>query len=404
MRTPEGNDVPSTSTRHLARVLCGLTISAATLPMLSGAALAATSGQVVGLQGAWFWADQTAGTSAAGTPVPGTPTQASGVTTGEGDLAVAYKGQADNAPDKMATLAMDLIDVPAGARIDTFTISLAYSPNQRQLVAGGGAAPLVACFVDDGWAEAEGARIEKSAPGYDCAEPVVPTFDAATSTYTFDVTAYAQTWADTGFNNGIALVPAAGATPFQVVFNPASKAVGTVSYEEPPAPEPVPGAPAPEPTQASSGGDLRRRQRRWHRGQRHRRRLQRRHRLPDVRQRLHRLRLWQHRPPAAGEPRRRAARDGADRRPAGRPAGRAGGRPRRRPRPQPGPGADGGLLAGRARRRRGSRGHQPLPRVRRGAGPQRQPDRHHLRGHGDRAGPCPAGPPAAVPPLTPSTC
>lgn len=216
--------------RRIGQTLAGLTLVATAVPLVAGAALAETS-QVVGLQGGWYWAGQTGGTSVGGAPAPARPVATSGVTPGKGDLAVSYQGAAKDAPDKISALALDLIDVPARATISSFLLTLGYGEGQQQLTPPGAAAPVVACFTLTGWAPAEGENLEKAAPGYDCANAVVPTFDAAASTYTFDITAFAQKWADTGFNNGIALVPAAGSAPFQVVFANASMAKGTVTYE-----------------------------------------------------------------------------------------------------------------------------------------------------------------------------
>ena len=232
--------------RRIGRTLAGLTLAATAVPLVAGAALAETS-EVVGLQGGWYWAGQTGGTSVGGFPAPVRPTATSGVTTGDGDLAVSYQGAPDDAPDKVSALALDLIDVPAGVAVSSFLVTLGYGEGQQQLTPPGMAAPVVACFNDTGWAPAEGENLEKAAPRYDCSSAVVPTFDAAASTYTFDVTAYAQRWADTGFNNGIALVPAAGATPFQVVFANASKATGSITYAvvEPASTDPAPAESTP---------------------------------------------------------------------------------------------------------------------------------------------------------------
>ena len=238
--------------RRIARTVTGLALVAASVPFAGGTASAATT-DLVGLQGGWWWATQISGAAVNGVGAPaGTPAAASGVTVGDGDLAVAYKGDPNSAPDKVSALALDLIDVPAGATIDTMVFTIKLDPDQKQAAPQAEGAPLVACFATSGWAEAEGENLERNAPQYDCAEPVVPVYDAAAKSYTFDVTAFAAEWASTGFNNGVVLAPAVGATPFQVVFDKASSATGSISFTEASA---SPSEPAPSTGDPGTGTD-----------------------------------------------------------------------------------------------------------------------------------------------------
>lgn len=234
--------------RSAVVVGCALAAFGASVVSVTSAGAADTD-ELAGSRGAWYWARQTTGSTVpvVGAPVPDTPSAASGVRTGEGDLAVAYAGDPEGTPDKFAALAWDLVNVPFGATVDSFTFTIMKQPTQNQADQGG--APIVACLSQAGFAPSE-ADAFRNAPPYDCANKVVGVRSDDGSSYSFDVTEFAASWV-TGDNTGLVLLPDPDArTPFQVVFQPAAAAVAQISYTPPVAATAPPTTVAPQPSPA----------------------------------------------------------------------------------------------------------------------------------------------------------
>jgi len=206
-------------------LLCG----SATMLMLPSAH--ATGDGTAGtplLQQAWYW--QNAYEQANPPVAEAAPTtEPSGVP--DGDLAVAYTGNADKSPSKMLALSWDLSAVPSGVSVEQFTFSLTMDTQSGATSFNASGAPLVACQPTRLWPALMGGDYTNE-PTVDCSKKVTPTVSG--DTYTFKIPTIAQSWFDDQ-NLGVALVPDPAATvaPFQVVFKGAKSSHGTLTYLPP---------------------------------------------------------------------------------------------------------------------------------------------------------------------------
>jgi hypothetical protein len=182
------------------------------------------------LQAAWFWQtayEQAAPPVAAG---PAPATEPSGVP--DGDLAVAHTSN-DGSSSKMSALAFDIGALPPGSIVNSFRFSVSVDSSPQAVNTGAAGPPIVACLPTRLWPAALGGDYTDE-PAVDCSTKVKPKVDG--STYTFDITAFAQRWVDDQ-NLGVALVndPDNAQTPFQVTFTGAKTVKATMSA--------MPGAP-----------------------------------------------------------------------------------------------------------------------------------------------------------------
>ena len=211
--------------RLLAAVL--LTAGAALLLLPGGTASAASTKAGV-TQQSWFWQNAY---EQANPPVAQTPpaTEPSGVP--DGDLAVAYTGNADKSSSKMTALSFDVSAVPAGSSIETFTFSLALDSAPTATSFDAASAAIVACRPTRSWPAAFGGDYTDQ-PTVSCDQKVAPTVNGGT--YTFKIPAIAQTWVDDQ-NLGVAILADtdAAAAPFQLVFDSAKDVKADVSFSPP---------------------------------------------------------------------------------------------------------------------------------------------------------------------------
>ncbi|HET6816335.1 MAG TPA: hypothetical protein VFH66_03820 [Mycobacteriales bacterium] len=195
------------------------------------------------LQAAWFWQtayEQAAPPVAAG---PAPASEPSGVP--DGDLPVAHTS-GDGSSSKMTALAFDVSALPPGSVVNSFTFSVTVDNSPQAVNSSAAAAPVVACLPTRLWPATLGGDYTDE-PAVDCTNKVKPKIDG--STYTFDITSFAQSWVDDQ-NFGVALVndPDNTQTPFQVAFTGAKTVKATMSA--------TPAAPVPTTQQpvSSSGG------------------------------------------------------------------------------------------------------------------------------------------------------
>lgn len=212
---------------------------------------------------AWFWDDQSDDAAAQ------VPRQTSGVPAG--DLAVAITDGAPKAAEaqpndpedpsddesqkrsnKETFLSWNLDAIPTGSIVDSFTTTVFVDPAGQSVelptiaVPGqtqrGGQPNIIACRPRTGFGESEGGGYADK-PVLDCRDAASGTFDATTSSYTFDLTVFAQDWVDGLIDNfGVGLRPELDEDdPFQLTFLGAAKVVTTATFtpvdpefEEPP--------------------------------------------------------------------------------------------------------------------------------------------------------------------------
>jgi len=223
--------------RWLRLLAAALLTAGAAMLLLPGGTAAAASDKVGVLQQSWFWQNAY---EQANPPVAQTPpaTEPSGVP--EGDLAVAYTGNADKSSSKMTALSFDMSTVPAGSTIDDFTFSLTLDPAPTATSFDAQSAAVVACPPTRSWPAVLGGDYTDQ-PTVACTQKVTPA--VAGSTYTFKIPAIAQGWVDDQ-NLGIAILadPDSAAAPFQLVFAGAKDVKADISF-----------TPAATSTESSSG-------------------------------------------------------------------------------------------------------------------------------------------------------
>jgi hypothetical protein len=148
-----------------------------------------------------------------------------------GNLAVsqAVPGQGS---DKESFIRFDLLAVPPDATISSAVVTVPLQPNDANNNSANHTPDKVkACATGpEGFADGIDAGAYDEKPTVDCKRlEVVAKATTDGLAYTFDVTPLARTWL-TDLNDGIALVPAKNDQPFQVVFQPGSKATIAVTY------------------------------------------------------------------------------------------------------------------------------------------------------------------------------
>lgn len=152
-----------------------------------------------------------------------------GVAPGHLGVAVNEFGQ----EDKRSFLGFDLAGVPAGATINSATVTLQLGdPAEGNRQSNVDPALVQACPADEsGFAGEDGSNLQ-FAPKALCDVSTAP----ATATpdgkaFVFDITTMATAWLNEA-NNGMALI-FTKATPFQVVFKPAPEATLDIDYTDP---------------------------------------------------------------------------------------------------------------------------------------------------------------------------
>ena len=170
------------------------------------------------------------------------PTQPPNVTGDRADgvapehLAVAVR--LPNQIDKKSFLSFDLSTVPFDATITKAVVSLPLAPDgEGNTSMSPAAAKVRACAAgDEGFNGEDGASFAQ-APTEKCDVFAAPGKDSADKkSYEFDVSKLAASWL-TAANDGMALTVAegAGASPFQVVFQPFAEASIALTFTLPPA-------------------------------------------------------------------------------------------------------------------------------------------------------------------------
>lgn len=175
-----------------------------------------------------------------------------------GNLAVAQS--IPNAQsDKESFIRFDLVGVPLDAVIESAVITVPLAPDDPATgnqSANPAPEKVKACATGpEGFADGVDAGAYDEKPTLDCKRlDVVAKATADGKAYTFDVTPLAKTWL-VDLNDGIGLTPAVKDQPFQVVFQPGSKATIAMTYSAPsstpvepvlpPAPVAPPVAPPP---------------------------------------------------------------------------------------------------------------------------------------------------------------
>src|SRR3954447_14790287 len=228
---PQRKDLLSVASNHrlmrrwLRLLAAALLAAGAAMLLLPGGTAAAAATKVGVVQQSWFWQNAY---EQANPPVAQTPpaTEPSGVP--DGDLAVAYTGNADKSSSKMTALSFDMSAVPAGSTIDAFTFSLTIDPAPTATSFDAQSAAVVACPPTRSWPAVLGGDYTDQ-PTVACTHKVTPT--VAGSTYTFKIPAIAQSWVDDQ-NLGIAILadPDTSAAPFQLVFGSAKDVKADISF------------------------------------------------------------------------------------------------------------------------------------------------------------------------------
>jgi hypothetical protein len=215
------------------RIVTTLIAAAAVFPFGMSAASADTTQPRV-TQGAWYWADKSV---VVGPEVLTPPEQLTGVPAG--DLAVAFKKDDGNKPDKVAYLAWDVSAIPAGSTVSKFELTIPVETDPKAVQAGPSDLKLVACGAIGDFSPASAGAFSDR-PADDCGAAAPGTYDAAKKTWTFDVAPYANAWAHGDPPSGIGILPAPdSAVPFQVVFKGPATVTTTVEFTPPPVVQPT---------------------------------------------------------------------------------------------------------------------------------------------------------------------
>src|SRR5438105_1496697 len=181
----------------------GVCVTTLAFPAL---APADTSAPVTG--GSWYWNEQITSVSTPAGPVASPTGPVAPPDVPAGDFAVAVLlGQ----PDKETFLHVDTTAITPGSTVASLVLTLkedTTAPGNFNQTAAKIEARAVTGFFGDGTQAAPFAE----RPSYDTTGPAAPGQRGADGTWTFDITAIAQGWAQgTDENNGVAIVPAAPA-------------------------------------------------------------------------------------------------------------------------------------------------------------------------------------------------
>ena len=233
--------------RGATRFAAAGTLAVLLTPALAAPALAvATSPQETTApiaSSAWFWKHVA---SAAGTPAdPLSAQEPSQVPAG--DLAVAADVQGQ--PTKETFLAFDLSDVPAQAELAFVSLRMPLDTAATQM--GQTQQSLRVCVPTAGWPSGAGNDWSRK-PAENCGIQTKTSYDATTSTYTFDLGALADALLApdaTGIAIGPAPATAAAAAPYQLVFKPATAVTLAIAWTLPAAAS-TPAGSSSQPTNA----------------------------------------------------------------------------------------------------------------------------------------------------------
>jgi len=201
--------VPSARTRgHLAR-LAAVAVTVVPLALagwLAGTASAARAASGVSsavIASNWYF-DDPAGSAPVATGAS-TPT---GVPAG--DLGTGFRAAPTPEADKIASYIFDVSGFSKGSRVSSFVVAVpvdtAGDPASAAQLTNSTPPALVACRNRGAIAPGAGPSPYASRPPLDCDQAIVGTLNAATATYTFDVTSYAQLWVDDA-NTGMSIIP-----------------------------------------------------------------------------------------------------------------------------------------------------------------------------------------------------
>jgi hypothetical protein len=239
---------------RLLQISAAVVLTGSGVMMLMPGAHAAAGGSATPavLQQAWYWQNAY---EQANPPVAVAPpaTEPSGVP--DGDLAVAYTGNADKSPSKMTALSFDTSSLTPGSIVNEFTFSVTLDTSSSATTFNSQEGTVVACQPTRLWpAQMPGDYTNE--PTYDCGKKIPAVVNG--NVYTFKIPTIAQSWVDDQ-NLGVVIVPdaAAAAAPFQLVFTGAKTVKATMSYTPgtplPPATGSV-GATGPASAPADTGG------------------------------------------------------------------------------------------------------------------------------------------------------
>ena len=211
-----------TSSRRLTRGLSCLALVAAavTLGVPAAAAADVRSTLIKPDQTNWFWAEQTSGREnpVTHTGTPALSPDSSGIPRGDLGLSNAQGVSPEGpytGPDKEPFVSWDLssyYDVTVTAFKPTFFID-----DHAQNLPPNAAPKLIACVVKADWGNGAGEDIQAK-PKADCTSPVKATYNEKARSYTFDLTALAQVWANGDFNYGISLEAAPAEPEVQIAL------------------------------------------------------------------------------------------------------------------------------------------------------------------------------------------
>lgn len=198
--------MPSARTRgHLARLAA---VAVTVVPLALAGWLAGTASAASGVSSAviasnWYF-DDPAGSATVATGAV-TPT---GVPAG--DLGTGFRAAPAPEDDKIASYIFDVSGFSKGSRVSSFVVAVpvdtAGDPASAAQLTNSTPPALVACRNRGAIAPGAGPSPYASRPPLDCDQAIVGTLNAATATYTFDVTSYAQLWVDDA-NTGMSIIP-----------------------------------------------------------------------------------------------------------------------------------------------------------------------------------------------------
>lgn len=227
---------------RLPRLLVTAAVATVVLPVpaLLDAAhgASATTIQVPLSQASWFWRAEP---SAIGNTGLAPPVAVPDPTVPGGDLAVAgpeapAAAGSPSGPIAETYLAFDLSEIPVGATISSFKISLPV--DSRGVTADPLGAAIVACAIKSSWAGGQSAAPYSGKPT-DACDTHSPRLTAGSGGHSYgaDIASIAQQWVKpNALNLGVAITdnPANSLTAYQVVFGPGAalaKLTATVTYQ-----------------------------------------------------------------------------------------------------------------------------------------------------------------------------
>jgi len=208
------------------RMLAAVVLTGAVVPLGALPAHAETSTEVAS-NGAYFYSagiDKPEQSPAQPPNITGDRTD--GVAAGHLGVAVRLPGQ----EDKKSFLFFDLLEVGFDGVVSKAVVTVPLADGEGNTQMNPAPERVKACPADaTGFASEDGASFAQAPKTMCDVFSVVAAPSADGKAYTFDITTMAASWV-TEANNGMALVPADTASPFQVVFKPFSEASIDVEY------------------------------------------------------------------------------------------------------------------------------------------------------------------------------